>query len=187
VTAAAPIAPVVVAGLGNVLMGDDGVGVHLVRELGRPALENATLLDVGVAVLHALPFVERAANLVLLDAMDGGRPPGTLYARDGSAAPRVQRPLSVHSLDLLSALRLLSEGRRPGRTLVVGIQPAVIECRMGLSPALRAMFPALAARVRGIAHAWRLGLGADDLGPAEVDGRSERLERNEPASFPVYA
>ena len=141
----------------------------------------------GTAILHALPLVEQAQHLVLLDAMDGEQTPGTIYLRQVSSGPQVERPLSVHALDLLSTLRLMSGSQTLPRTLVIGIQPASIECRLGLSAELQALLPSLAEQVRYLAQAWRLGLGVDDLQPSRDDDSQDRFQDTEPLNAPVHA
>lgn len=82
-----------IAGLGNVLLRDDGVGVHAVRELQRRPPAGATVVEIGTAVLHGLSFVEGAHRILLIDAMQAGQSPGTIYLCEmqqgsaGSARP----------------------------------------------------------------------------------------------------
>ncbi len=72
-------ANILVAGLGNLLLADDGVGVHLVRALEGTTPRGVTVVDVGTAVLDALHLFEGADRVLALDAMQAGGAPGDIY------------------------------------------------------------------------------------------------------------
>lgn len=61
---------IVVMGIGNLLCGDDGVGVHAIRRLSEAGLPSRTV-DAGTAILHALPYTEEATHLLVIDAVKG--------------------------------------------------------------------------------------------------------------------
>ncbi|MGC8916645.1 MAG: hydrogenase maturation protease [Thermoanaerobaculum sp.] len=72
-------APVLVVGVGNILLGDDGIGVRLAQELGqRLLLAGVEVVDGGTLGLSLLPYLAGREVLVVLDAMRNGQPPGTL-------------------------------------------------------------------------------------------------------------
>lgn len=143
-------ARVLVAGVGNVFLSDDGVGVEVVRELrrrgGLPA--GVEVADTGVRGMHlAYQLLDGYAALVLVDAAPRGGPPGTLHTlehdldapQDGSA------PLDAHGMEpdavlaLLDRLAASMDLERPvGRVLVVGVEPAVLAEGTGLSPPVAA-------------------------------------------------
>ncbi|HEU5055848.1 MAG TPA: HyaD/HybD family hydrogenase maturation endopeptidase [Kofleriaceae bacterium] len=145
--------PVVVLGLGNLLMGDDGVGVFALAALAAeprvPA--GARLLDGGTLGLSLLPYVRSAPDLVLIDAVRGEGPPGSLVRLEGDEVPgAVLERLSVHQVgvaDLVAGARLL--GGWPERIVLCGVVPERIELGVELSPAVRAAVPALVAMVLG--------------------------------------
>ncbi|MBK9129403.1 MAG: hydrogenase maturation protease [Phycisphaerales bacterium] len=88
--------PLLILGLGNELMRDDGAGVHLARRLMPDPPHGAVVLDLGTAVLDALPFLERAEVVIALDAVRGTDPPGSLYRFElhselAAAAPPSER------------------------------------------------------------------------------------------------
>lgn len=145
--------PVVVLGLGNLLMRDDGVGVFALAQLaGDPRLpEGARLLDGGTLGLSLLPYVQSAPDLVLIDAVRGDGPPGTLVCLEGDEVPGAVRDrLSVHQVgvaDLVAGARLL--GGWPERIVLCGVVPEEIELGVELSPAVRAAVPGLVAMVLG--------------------------------------
>lgn len=141
-----------VIGVGNVLMGDDGVGPRLAVALQR----DASLLPVGTRVidggtlgLSLLPVLDGAGTVLVLDALDTGSAPGTVTLLIGPACEgALGQPLSAHQLavaDLLAAARLIGFD---GRIAMVGIQPCDVSPGVELSPAVTVSFPAAVAAAR---------------------------------------
>jgi hydrogenase maturation protease len=124
--------------LGNLLLRDDGVGVHAVRRFQQTADESYKAAEVGCAVFDALPLFEWADKILLIDAMMAGSPPGTVYRikaiedLDDGAVPN-----SLHELSIVQALRMIRKNPMPGATLI-GIEPEVIDFGMELSPVVAA-------------------------------------------------
>ena len=145
---------IVIAGLGNLLLRDDGVGVHAVTELQKDPPACGEVIDVGTAVLHAQSLVEDAEKLLLIDAVRADGEPGTVYLFNGDDVRADSSPASLHSMGLCSAIRMLPEDRRPKEVLVLGVEPAVIEYGMELSPVVLAVLPRVVATARMIASEW---------------------------------
>lgn len=146
------MAELLIIGVGNVLMGDDGVGPRLAAALQR----DASLLPVGTRVIDGgtlgislLPVLDRAGAVLLLDAVETGSPPGTLTLLAGPACEgALSQPLSAHQVgvaDLLAAARLTGFH---GAIAVLGIQPGDITPGVALSPAVTGSFPAAVAAAR---------------------------------------
>lgn len=143
---------VLVAGIGNVFLGDDGFGVEVVRRLRYVSLpERVDVVDYGIRGLHlAYDLLDgRHGLLILVDALPMGERPGTLGVVEVDLVDPnwTMRPADVldtpatdaHGMDPETVLRLmLGLGGRVSRVLVVGCQPAVLSERMELSPAVRA-------------------------------------------------
>jgi hydrogenase maturation protease len=134
---------VVVLGLGNPLLEDDGAGLallELLRELG-PWPEQVDLVDGGTWGLSLLPTICDTERLLVLDAVRTGASPGTVLRGEGDAVPRLyERPLSPHQIDLrevLAAAVLLES--LPADLVVVGIEPLRTEgLHVGLTAPVRA-------------------------------------------------
>ncbi len=145
---------VLVAGLGNLLLKDDGVGVHAVRALQHGVPRGVQAVEVGTAVLDALHLLEWADRVLAIDAMQAGGIPGTVY-RFGmeDVADRAIRA-SLHEVDLVAALRFLTNGHRPEIT-VLGVEPETIDTGLDLSPSVQAALPRLVAAAQEIVTGWR--------------------------------
>ncbi len=137
---------VVVAGIGNIFLGDDGFGVEVARQLTGVALPaGVEVIDVGVRGVHlAYDLLDGCDLLILVDTAARGAPPGTvslLEAHPG-VAPAGAPLIDPHSLapdDVLALLRRL--GGQPARTLVVACEPADLGAGMELSAPVRAAVP----------------------------------------------
>ena len=149
---------ILIAGLGNLLLQDDGVGVHAVRALQGAPPPGVLVAEVGTAVLSALHLLEWADKILALDAIQAGEEPGTVYACgvEDAAAPGVQA--SLHELSLLNALRFLRR-ESPPEIVIFGVEPQVIDYGLELSPAVAAALPQLIRAVREMAAQWRNGGG----------------------------
>lgn len=151
--------PVVVLGLGNVLLTDDGLGIAAVHRLGRDWTmpETVELLDGGTLGLSLLPYIENATHLILVDAVRTGAAPGTLLRVEGEdVGPAVATRLSPHQVgvaDLLSGASLIE--KRPGTVLLLGIEPGSLELGVERTPAVEGAMGALLEEV--VAELGRLG------------------------------
>lgn len=129
-------ARVLVAGIGNVFLGDDGFGVAVASELARRHLTpEVRVTDIGIRGVHlAFELLEGYEALVLVDALPMGEPPGTVTVLDADLADLDSVLPDAHGLDPRSVLSLLCTlGGSVGRVLVVGCEPASVEEGMGLS------------------------------------------------------
>ncbi len=146
---------ILVAGVGNVLRGDDGFGHAVVTRLDElpPGVEAVETGIGGVALLQEL--LTGCDGLVLVDAVDRGAAPGTLF----ELLPEVGEAVHVADVHLANPDRVLSMARTmgalPRRVRIVGCQPADVDALgQGLSAVVeRAVEPAIAT-VRRILEAW---------------------------------
>lgn len=145
---------ILIAGLGNSLLQDDGVGVHAVRELQKGSLPGVLAVEVGTAVLDALHLFEWADKVLAIDAMEAGGPPGTIYSFGVGDIEECGLQASLHELSLLAALRFLPEGVRP-EIAVLGMEPETIDYGLELSPALQASLPRLVQAAGEIIAQWK--------------------------------
>nr|WTA00052.1 hydrogenase maturation protease [Streptomyces sp. NBC_00857] len=144
-----------VAGIGNIFLGDDGFGVETVRRLtGRPLPPGVDLMDAGIRGVHlAYRLLDGYRRLVLVDAVGRGDSPGTLsvievdpldMAPDMETAAPAPAPMDGHGMDPAAVLRLVRDlragagGTLPEQVLVIGCRPLSTEEGIGLSPPVAA-------------------------------------------------
>jgi len=141
-----PSSKTVVLGLGNILHSDDGAGARAAERLKDDARlpDNVTVIEGGTLGLELLPDLWDCSDLLVLDAVDVGGPPGTLLRLSGEEVQTLPGSGNVHQLgvaDLLVALRLLA--RRLPQVLLLGIQPESTDWGCTLSPIVEAAIPSL--------------------------------------------
>lgn len=144
---------VLVVGLGNDLLMDDGVGVHAARSLKQKKLgAGVTVVEVGTAILDALHLFERADHILAIDAMQAGGGPGAIYRLDGDDV--VRRDLaSMHDFTFQSALTLLK--RQPKSVVVIGVEPGRIDYGLDLTNAVANAIPAVVQAATQIVLRWQ--------------------------------
>lgn len=138
---------IIVLGLGNILRGDEGVGVHALEALHNACRlpPNVKLVDGGTAGLRLLELIADADRLLVLDAVEAGAEPGTLFRFTPDQLLPAGASTSAHETGLPEILTLLEAtgGRRP-ETVIIGVQPEnVLPWNLDLSPAVQAVLPQL--------------------------------------------
>lgn len=153
---------VVVLGVGNVLMSDEGVGVHAVTalETGYALPEGVRCVDGGTSTHELLGDLEDLDHLIVLDAVSAGLAPGAMIRLEGAEVPSAfTTKLSPHQVgiaDLLATLTFI--GRAPKHVVLFGVEPVRLTLDMSLSEVVAARVPELCARV--VDELSSLGLGA---------------------------
>ena len=146
---------ILIVGLGNVLLMDDGVGVHAIRELQKNPPHDACLAEVGTAVLRAVHVFEWAERIIAIDAVKADGPPGTIYALDAKNGESRGHPVSLHELSLWGALRFLPPGCPKPRLVILGVEPETIDYGLDLSATVQAALPQVVQTVREVADSWK--------------------------------
>jgi hydrogenase maturation protease len=154
--------PALLLGLGNVLLTDDGVGVHVLRALQTdPTLGSAPpgirLCDGGTLGLGLLTELENVDSLIVIDAMRFGATPGSVRVFvDGQMDEQLRGARrSVHELaltDLIAAAQLTE--RAPARRALVGIEPDSLDWGTEPTSAVQAAIPRACAAVRELLTDW---------------------------------
>lgn len=151
---------ILVLGLGNILLSDEGVGVHVIHLLREryDFPQEVEVMDGGTLALDLLPYVEDADRLLIVDAVQMDAPPGRLIRLEGEEVPAVlNMKYSPHQMglsDLLAAARLL--GRYPAEVVLWGIQPACLDVGLELSPAVVAQVETLVQNVLVELQRWNV-------------------------------
>jgi hydrogenase maturation protease len=144
-----------VLGIGNLLLGDEGVGVHAAQALmGHILPPDVSVLEVGTAILDALPAIEQADRIILLDAIKADGIPGSVYRLPYDECEHAHCIASMHGFDLSRVLALAGCNRIP-EVLVIGIEPERITWSLELSPAVQGSLPILLREVtRELQHSF---------------------------------
>jgi hydrogenase maturation protease len=149
---------ILVLGIGNLVMSDDGVGVRVVQELQKRYLfpPHVEIMDGGTLGLDLLPKLEGIGRLLVVDAVETGGEPGTLVRLSGEELPiALQTKVSPHQMglkDLLAVAELM--GHSPREMVLVGIQPASIEMGDELSPKVAEQLEKMIANVLSELNKW---------------------------------
>lgn len=149
----------VVLGIGNTLLSDEGIGVHVIHELHQRGVQNDTvsLVDGGTLSFTLATVIEEADNLVVVDASELKSAPGTVRTFVGDDMDRFLGGTrrSVHEVGLMDLLTIarLAERLPPNRALV-GIQPAHIDWGEHPTEAVAASIPAACDAVQRLIGGW---------------------------------
>jgi hydrogenase maturation protease len=123
---------IMVAGVGNVFLGDDGFGVEVVRRLaGRELPEDVEVADFGIRGMDLIYALQEDYEVVIfVDAAPRGEEPGTVYLLEPEIEEDGEVVLDTHGMDPVKVIKFARTlGARPGRTLVVGCEPKVVISR----------------------------------------------------------
>jgi hydrogenase maturation protease len=149
------VSRVLVAGVGNIFLGDDGFGVEVARRLGdEPAAPDVTIADFGIRGVHlAYELLEGYDTLVLIDAVSRGDPPGTVSVIQATTDPTdgdgVLAAMDAHGMNPGAVLAMVGDlGGQVGQVLVVGCEAASLDHGIGLSAPVTAALPAAVEAVR---------------------------------------
>jgi hydrogenase maturation protease len=125
---------VLIAGIGNIFLGDDGFGVEVVKRLAGSTLpEGVEVVDFGIRGMDLAYALHDAYDLVVfVDATPRGGKPGTVYLIEPEIEDDGVVSLDTHGMDPVKVIKLSRAlGAPPTRTLVVGCEPKVIPGRDG--------------------------------------------------------
>ena len=131
-----------IVGVGNSLMGDDGVGPAVIERLGRRGTTDGVVLhDAGLAVSDVLGLLDPSDPLIVIDAVRAGGRPGQVHRFRLNVFDLDGEPLagavSLHELSVVPALGIeVLTGRIFGDVTVFGVEPGVVAWGEGLSPAV---------------------------------------------------
>jgi hydrogenase maturation protease len=154
---------IIILGIGNLLLKDEGVGIHLIQLLEKePLPAGVELVDGGTSTLDILPLLKEADKIIVVDAMQARGEPGSIYrCRPRDLIPSEDAPMSLHHIDFIQALKmakLLGDDLEP-RTIIFGVEPQEIGWEIGLTPPVQEKITLLKKLV--LDEAQKAGLGSD--------------------------
>ena len=136
---------IIVLGIGNELLSDEGIGIHVVKEIQQknifpPEIE---VMEGGTDGFGLINIITDADRLIVIDSIKGGSVPGTLYKFDIEDAPATPDlfKTSVHQIGILEVINLSSLIGKTPQTTVIGVEPKAITAGMELSDEVKAKIP----------------------------------------------
>jgi hydrogenase maturation protease len=165
------MAPILVMGLGNVLLQDEGLGVHALRRLTERYVlpDEVEAIDAGALGLSLLSFLDGVEDVLIIDAVHRGQPPGSLIRIEGEAIARAETmhllppDVRLHELMALHG----AEGSSPQRIVLWGMEPGTSEPGLELTPQCEAHLDDLVDAVARELRAW--GVDVQPLSQATVE------------------
>ena len=146
--------PILVAGIGNLFLSDDGFGPEVARHLAADDTmpDDVRVVDYGIRGMHlAYDLLDGCAALVIVDAIPGEGEPGDVVVLEVGPDDVGTSELDAHGMDPLAVLGSLQAlGGTLPPTFVVGCQPTSVEEGIGLSPPVEAAVPIAADAVRRV-------------------------------------
>ncbi len=144
--------PVVVLGLGNPLMADEGIGVHLLERLTKLASQypGVDFVDVGTASVSVLLQIEGRRKAVFIDCAFMGEEPGAIrrFTPEDVRSTKMLTRRSLHETDLLHILDLAKQlGQGPQEVVIFGVQPEQVRLGRDLSAALSCRIDAYLSQI----------------------------------------
>ena len=134
----------VILGVGNLLLMDEGVGVHAAVNLrGFPLPENVEVIEGGTDGFKLFHVISEADRLIVVDCVKGGGEPGSIYrfdVRDLKHMPD-RYMTSVHQVSILEVINLSGLVGKSPRATIIGVEPSEISMSMDLSPLVQEKLP----------------------------------------------
>jgi hydrogenase maturation protease len=143
--------PILVLGVGNLIQMDDGVGVHTIQRMAEWDLpEVVELFDGGTAGLDLTGIIEGRQALIVIDAVDAGEKPGTMFRfTPEDIKVKFTHYDSLHQMGLLETLNMAKmQGISPAETVIFGVQPHIVDWGTELTDTVEEKMPRLLELVR---------------------------------------
>ena len=145
--------PIAIIGVGNYLMGDEGVGIHATKKLRQELKrDDCDIIDAGVPSMSLLHMIENRKLVIIIDCAEFGGKPGEIITFKPEQVKREKNNIiSVHGTDLLSTLDLgQTLGLKQPSIWIVGIQPVRVEMSQELSLEVKNSLDNLSAYIEQI-------------------------------------
>jgi hydrogenase maturation protease len=142
---------IVVIGVGNLLLKDEGIGIHAVKALQEINLPpDIKLIDGGTSP-DLIAYTRAGDKMIIIDAAKAGGPPGSIYRFQPEDLARGKGKLtSAHEMGVLENLKLMAlTGNEPRETVIIGIEPKAVDWGTELSNTLKARLPEIIKVVLG--------------------------------------
>ncbi len=135
---------IVVIGIGNLLLMDEGIGVHTINELEKHDFpRNIEIIDGGTGGFKLIDLIHGAAKVIFIDAVETGKPPGkvTFFGAEDVRSIYNKKKYSLHDTDLMEVIKMTEMLDNPPKVEIMGIQPMTIDYGTTLSNKLTDSMP----------------------------------------------
>ena len=152
--------PIVLLGVGNILLTDEGFGVHVVNQLREDYVFNPpiTILDGGTMGMELLTYMRGMTKLLLVDAINGGDAPGTVYEFPHEEMNSYfTEAISVHEVGMQDILRIRTLQEDPLEdAVVIGVEPENLELGLDLSETTQVVVKDVKERILAVLASWNI-------------------------------
>ena len=152
--------PIVLLGVGNILLTDEGFGVHVVNQLREDYVFNPpiSILDGGTMGMELLTYMRGMTKLLLVDAINGGDAPGTVYEFPHEEMNSYfTEAISVHEVGMQDILRIRALQEDPLEdAVVIGVEPESLELGLDLSETTQVMVKDVKERILAVLSSWNV-------------------------------
>jgi len=134
---------ILIVGMGNFIYRDEGIGIHIIQEMKKMELpSHIELLDIGTSTMDLISYLKEVKKLIVIDAMRAGGNPGTIYkCKPEDLLPKDEGPISLHEIGLLETLNMTKKLGMEIQTVIVGIEPEIMEWGTELTEAVKNKIP----------------------------------------------
>lgn len=158
---------ILILGVGNLLLSDEGVGVHVAQKMMEMDLPpEVQIVEGGTDGFGLMHVLLEADRVILVDAVKGGGPPGSIYRFEVADCPPFPDifKTSVHQISILEVINLSGLIGSTPPTTIIGVEPECLEMGMDLSPEIEAKIPKVIQLVKEevagtLAHLSKEGAG----------------------------
>ena len=133
----------IILGIGNLILRDEGIGIHAIRRLQSVELPSGIdVVDGGTDSVDLLPYFQNYERIIVVDALRAGGEPGSIYrVTPDDIMEDEKRSLSLHEIGLLDVLLMAKHLGGHGEVVIIGVEPKEISCSMDLTPEVEARLP----------------------------------------------
>ena len=153
---------ITILGIGNIILSDEGFGVHVVEYLEKhfEFPDNVQLLDGGTLGIELTQFITGTSKLLIIDSINGGKTPGTLFHLTGSeVCAHFSEKISAHEVGIQDVLTMLElTGKAIPEVVVIGAQPFSLEAGIELTPQMKELLPKVADMAIDILKGWNINI-----------------------------
>lgn len=141
---------IVVIGIGNILMQDDGIGVHIISLLKEELITTGIeLVDGGTSTLDMLSYFTDYKKVIVIDCLKAGYLPGTIYKIAPSDIKSYRKEnLSIHDVQILDVVKIANLMEYYPDVTIIGVEPKSIDFGLELSSEIKNIIPELINQVK---------------------------------------